>query len=320
MLESAALGIEQQRYQIDKDRAKSVIEKALAGREARTGFFATNFQPEKQFIEIAQEYGTQTENEAFCLNALFMTTPFVIAQNTGQFFNRITDAKLLNDYAWIFDPSTAINETTSDPNGVLRKACLDYFRPAGYSVNALGQWMHNLSVLNEKHQGDIRNFFRECEDDAVKVVDALVVRPRAKSSEKTGFRRYGPKLARLFVQWVNQYELYVLKNSGEVGVPVDFQIARVLIQTDAIPLSEPVQAHTITHKVLLPMFTELCNENGFKPQEVSEALWTIGSVGCSNRRHEDCPVASLCNRMISRNPYDRGGMFDPTDVGRFKKQ
>jgi len=314
MVESDTLGKENN-IVVDKIRAREVIESALEARKNRDGLFANFIPPEKPFIDLLKKFGGELNDSRFCLNALFLTIPLVIAQNTSHFFNRIANPELLRQYGWIFNPDEVLGKGLKETDVI--DVCNSYFRPAGYSANGLLQWMHNLKILGEKYNGDLRNFFRENDNDAEKVIDALVVRPRAKTDEKTGFRRYGPKLARLFVQWVNQYELYDLKNTDEIGIPADFQVSRILIQTDALLLNEPIQAHTITHKVVLPLISELCHENGFKPQEVSESLWTIGSYGCTNRRHEICPVASYCDSMISRTPYDRGGMFDPTDVGRF---
>ena len=103
-----------------------------------------------------------------------------------------------------------------------------------------------------------------------------------------------------------------------IGLPVDFQIARIIIQIGGLRLDGPVQAHYLTHKVLLPLLTSLCSEKEWSPQEVSETLWLIGSHCCNKQDHRSCPVNDMCNRLISRRPYDREGLFDPTDTKRFE--
>lgn len=317
MLKSATLSVEKNNVGIDKERARFVVESSLRAREQKQLIFSEiDSPPERQFIELITNHGENTGNDKFPLNALFLTSSLVFAQNTTAFFDRITDADLLDEYAWIFQPERVVEEARSGAD--VQKACEKYLRPAGYSANALSEWVHNSEVLLDRYGGDLRNFMRENNNNAIEVVDSLVVRPRAKTNEKDGFRRFGPKLSRLFVQWVNQYGLYDLSNADKIGMPVDFQLARIFIQTGSLPIEEPTQAHTVTYKVLLPALDEMCEENNWKPREVSETLWLIGSNCCSSERHDACPISSECDKLISRTPYDRGGMFDPKDVGRFK--
>jgi hypothetical protein len=316
VLKSDTLSIENNHVEIDRERARMVVETSLTAREQRQLLFAElDEPPEKRFIELITEQGTKLGDERFPLNALFFTTSLIFAQDTTRFFKRISDAELLDRYAWIFQPEIVVAEDAMEKDIV--SICQEYLKPAGYSRSALDQWVHNSTVLKEEYDGDLRSFFRSNADDAIEVVRALEVFPRAKTHEKDGLRRFGPKLSRLFIQWVSQYKLYDLKNTDKIGLPVDFQVARIFVQTGALPLKKPLQTHKVTHKILLPSLTEMCEENGWKPQQVSETLWLIGSRCCSKKRHDLCPVSDMCDKLISRKPYDRAGMFDPKDVGRF---
>jgi len=300
---------------VDKERTSKTIEMSLQARENRTLIFSEDIiPPEEHFVQIIREYSKEINDERFPLNALFLTTTMVFGSDTRSFFRGISDLDQVRRYAWIFMPERVVGVERSEVFG----ACEDFLKPAGYSQNALEQWIHNCRVLAEQYGGDVRNFFKRNDNNAQRIIDSLVVYPRAKTKYKKEFRRFGPKLSRLFVQWVSQYQLYDLEGTEEVGLPVDFQIARIIIQTGGLRLDEPTQAHYLTQKVLLPLLISLCSENKWSTQEVSETLWLVGSHCCNKRKHEQCPVNDMCGRLISRQPYDKGGLFDPKDFGRYE--
>lgn len=310
------MGIENRQIPVDEDRTRLVIETLLKAREDRSLIFSEQYSyPETGFVTMLQEHAKESGDETIVLNALFMVTSLVFGQDTTVFFDRITNRALFESNSWVFRPREVVERAKQGED--IEGACMTYLQPAGYSRAAVGQWVHNSRVILEKFGGDIRNFFRVNDDDAEKVVTGLFVKPRAKTNQKEGLRRFGPKLAILFVQWVNQYGLYPLKNADKIGLPIDFQVSRVLIQTEGLPLKQPEQVHLVANKTLQPLLIKLCEENGWDPRVVSETLWRIGSEGCRRRLHDQCPVSDLCTHMISRTPYDKVGKFDPTDVGRF---
>lgn len=316
MLKSLAVSTEHTK--IDRQQAHEVIRTALEARsEHRGGVFAQDIEPpEKPFIELLKKHSVAIGEPHLPLNAIFLITPFVFGDDTGRFFRRISDPVSLAEYAWLFQPEEVVRRANSGIN--VEAECSKFFRLAGYNKNALAQYVHNCRLITERFNGNVGNFFSSEDNDATRIIKALVVYPRAKTEEKPEFRRYGPKLARLLIQWVNQYNLYPLKNADRVGLPIDFQVARILIQTGALQLESPVQAHFLTYKVILPLLTEICAETGWNPQVVSETLWLMGYWGCNRKRHNICPVETICGRLISRRPYDKDGLFDPTDTGRFK--
>jgi hypothetical protein len=296
---------------VDKRRMTEVITAILNPPVNQEILIPTEIEPpEKKFIDLINQYPPP-----FPLNALFLTTTMVFADNTRSLFKKITHKDLLNHYAWIFMPDKIIEAANQGTNIV--DACRKFFRPGGYNGNALDQWLHNCQVLQNIYDGDIKKFFKENNGDAVRTVNALVVRPRAKTSEKPEFRRFGPKIASLFVQWVGFYDLYQLQNINQISIPIDFQIARIAIQCRAIDFQTPITADLITRRRLSPLITDICQENNFIPANVSEAMWEVGNQRCNKRQHRGCPVENLCTRIISRIPYDKGGKFDPTDIGRY---
>lgn len=301
-----------ERLSVNRERVIEVVKSSLTAKsERKLVFELITENPEKQFIEQVKKNGNLYAN-----NALFLVSSMILGEKTKPFFKRISDENNFKEFSWLFDPKVVCK---FDENLVF-EAGRSYFRPGGRSIASIYQWKYNCRVILDKYSGDIRNYLNENDSDALKVINSLVVRPRAKTWEKgDGFRRYGPKLARLYVQWTSQYGIYNLKNIQAAGLPVDFQIGRILIQTEGIKIDKPQGAHFVTYDTILPLLTELCLREGWTPHEVSDALWTIGSEACSKRKHALCPISNYCNKLISSIRYDKDGLFDPTDMGRFKK-
>jgi len=312
VLESGDMGVE-----VDIQRTAYIIEKTLVAMDNRQKLFLEGvFRPEEEFIETVKSYGERNNQPEFASNAVFLTSAFVFGDDTERFFNRITDSSKLSENAWIFNPMNALEKSDEE----IMAGCAEFFRPAGYNRRVVMEWPYNLRLLEQKYDGDIRNFFDENDGDMKKIVRAMVVRPRAKTEEKRkkgAFTRYGPKIASLVVQWMNQYSLYKFNNSNGGGIPVDFQVARVLIQTGAVILDKPENAHQVTTNVGRSLGL-IINENGWEFRRVSEAIWNVGNRGCNQKRHDDCPLQNDCSRLISRKPYDRDGKFDPKDNGRWE--
>lgn len=301
-----------ERIAVDKERIAGVIGICLEARQDQTFIFSKDIiPPEERYIGLLKQYSQEIGDDRFLLNALFLTTTMVFASNTQRFFRGISNYDQLEEYSWIFMPEIVVSMDEDE----VKEACRKFLKPAGYSQNALKQWVHNCKVLTEKYDGDLRNFFSENSDDAIKIIRSLEVFPRAHSADKKDFRRYGPKLSRLFLQWVQQYELYSLENADEFGLPIDFQVARIIIQTGGLRLDGPAQAHSLTYKVLLPLLISLCSEKGWEPKDVSNTLWSIGNNCCNTKRHDQCPVNNSCEGQISRKPYDKDGMFEPVGNG-----
>lgn len=299
---------------VDQEHILSVVQRALEGRKNKEGIFASEQEvipPEKDFIELMQHWGKLKGSERYTSNALFFTTTTVYADNSTRQFKYMSDKFNYLRHGWIFDPDLVVRRKNSQ---VIR-AANDLIRP-GYNRQALERWQHNAQVLVDNYEGDVGCLFAKHNYNAPAILDTLMG-PRRKE-KWTGFHRFGPKLGRLFLQWAHQYKLAPLKNMEAIGVPVDWQVARIVIQTGGVAIDHPVNKHWILDKTLIPLFTSLCQENGFSSQEVSETLWLIGNRCCNDEKHDLCPLSSLCTRYISRDPLDRNGLFDPTDRGRYK--
>ncbi len=297
--------------QINKQRLTQVIQTSLTAYDQKTGIF-NNIEkhPEEDFISLIKKHGLKINDDKFALHALFFTTQMVHGDSTEFLFKRISNPELIEKHSWIFEPKKVIKHNNKD----IIEACTKFFRPGGYSASAFTQWQHNCQIIENNYDGDLRNFLKKNNDDAQKIIDALVVYPRAKTHNKKEFRRYGPKLSRLLIQWVNQYNFYDLKNTNSVCIPIDFHICRISLQTFGVEIDQPIGTHDMTNKILLPILSEIIDENSFSARHISESLWSIGSNCCNKKRCDLCPIDEFCGFLMPRISYDSRGVFDLADI------
>lgn len=280
----------------------------LASRRNREGIFSRELViPEERFIANVKELATKIDDPRLPLNALFCVLPCVFSQWTYRFFRQIEKPELIAEYCWLFQPEKVIQ---AQENGVdvfgeyIKYFGVDpkYYRPPIEGI------IYNCQVLNQKYGSSVLNYFKTYDNDAERIAKALIVRDRAKSYEKE-FRRLGPKLTPLLIQFIDQYKMAELKNTDKVGLPVDMQLARLLVQTGAITYEGWVNAYKVVSKTAHPLFKELCEQNGWSLQEVSETLWLLGSNGCTLNKHGLCPVEHLCDTTLSSQEYYKKGRF-----------
>jgi len=302
------MSLEQEHITAYPKRIEEVVSTSIAAMKAREGLFVfVDPQPERHFINLAKSRGKE-----FALNATFLISTMMIGGQTEPFCKRIANPEEFDKYTWLFEPNEAVKRS----DGQIIAACREYFRPAGRQDEPIPQWPYNTRKLAVDYGGWVSNYFKKRDNDALRIYRDLIVRPRAKTKEKE-IRRMGPKVAKLMFQWVREYKLYELRNSEEVGLPVDFQLGRVIIQTSGIVLDQPVNSHKIVHEVLPVIFDDLV-QRGYRPEDISKALWAIGSGGCKYKKHSICPLEDLCTSLISSKRYDNEGIFDPKDTGRYR--
>jgi len=300
----------QESIKIDESRAIEVITRTVKAKRDHTFIFEIqNEFPEEKFIKLMGEIGEN--NPDYSLNSLFLITPLVRGDDTFKFFERVTNYPLVKENSWIFEPQKVVDAHNSGID--VKEVCRQTLRPGSYSGSYLNQWVHNCQILVDHYQGNVRQFFNINDNNANEIIKKLVVKPRAKTKEKPEFRGFGPKIATLAVQWANQYFI-PLEDADLIGVPVDFQVSRILIQTGAIDIVDPQNVFQITHKTILPLIKDICKKEDIKPKDVSESLWLIGSRCCNSQRHDLCPISDLCNGAISRESYDKEGKFYPIDT------
>lgn len=312
MLETLAV---ERRPVINFERLEEVVFRAIEGRRQNEGLFVEGYKPpELAFIELAKEYGKQTGNPSFALHALAQYITALFSDNSTLQLKRAAKPSDFEKYKWLYEPKEVVNRSQEE----VVSAATALVKPSQNAV-ALEEWKHNSEVIVNKYEGDMKNFFAEHNFEAPKLLEALT----NSKNKVEGFRRYGPKIASLFLLWVDHYDLVGRKLTymQHNGIQVDFQIIRLCVQTGALKLDKPTHTTTVT-SILIDAFQKLClkhctDETGLTPEYISETLWFIGHRGCNEMDHSRCPIEDMCTSMLWRIPYDRLGIISPRDHGRY---
>lgn len=186
-----------------------------------------------------------------------------------------------------------------------------YIEPLGRQGAAMIGWYHNCCMLSKTYHGHIFEYFEAHNNDASEIHRALYYKPDGSTVNKE-FKRFEKKLASLFLQWVGRYELYPLSNLNEFGLPVDLHLCRIAIQTGILNPQVYIPRGILANMVFVPVIDYLCRKNrdkGWRPAAVSEALWVIGSRGCTPDQkafapYHTCPVRYVCVGAIRKLPKD----------------
>lgn len=310
---------------IDERRVLIVVKRLFKARAEGSGFFKGVTVPEEGFVKLIKEFEEKERIDGFALHALFFMTSTLFADNSTRALNFVSEPWRFRLYSYLFQPEKVVTRSEDQ----LLKDANDFIRP-GYNRRAIEKWMHNARVIVNKYDGKLINFFAQHDMYVPAILPALIgpkrkhIWNRHKSAndpdyykEWDGFHRFGDKIARLFLLWVHKYDVARLKNIDEIGIPIDFQVMRVLAQTAGYNLDEPTHKGPVL-KALIPFFTEFCKKYNFSPLDVAELIWLVGHTGCNNYLHTTCPLAEFCDKLISRKPLDSAGLIDPTDTGRWE--
>jgi hypothetical protein len=281
---------------VDVKQMEKVVKLVLESRkdEASPIFEGKVKLPEEEFVRLVTKYGEETNNPAFGVTAVFLATMFDFGGRSKVLFDKIANVELLAKCAWLFEPKVVVEKEA----GEVEQACREFFGPAGgYNIaNSAPEYWHNCQVIVEKYGGDIRNFFESCDYDAVKVVEGLDTKSRKRG--KMGFRRYGPKLGPMVVERLTRWGLCKLKNTELIDVPVDRHKARISLRCFALVLSGEVNAHWVTG-VAREELKKVCKKKKWLPNEVSEAMYILGSRLCAEALHGECPLKRECKIRLA---------------------
>lgn len=290
----------------DRERTEEVVGRIIRERDNPVSsiYREKTLLPEAEFVARVESLGEENGDGALAITAVFLATMFDLGGRSRTLFKRIADPERMKEYQWLFDPCKVVKAGEK----MTEQACRDYFGPGGYNIyQSAPQYHHNCLFLVQRYGSDIRNFFGAFGDDAGRIEKELVVKPRARGKE--GFRRYGPKVAPLAIERMAQWNLYPLKGVELIDVPVDIHKARILIRTWSLILKGgEVNAHWVT-KAARENLRVLCEEKGWSPNNVSEAMYVLGSTLCTYGRHEECPIKDWCKIRKASNLFDGKGKF-----------
>lgn len=152
-----------------------------------------------------------------------------------------------------------------------------------YPRNGARSWLSNSYVLCTQYDGDARKIFHAVTSaEAMKRIRALL-----------GF---GPKTGGLLFRVFVGLKLYIPPDEDDIPFPTDIHDTRIAALTDIADIPSGVTESTYMPYVKLAeqVWRQACKEESISWLQVDRALWILGSKGCTNERHFDCPIRRYC--------------------------
>ena len=252
--------------------------------------------PELSFIQLLR--AKEKEYQDISLNGLFLATSLIFASKTKTIFSHLSEHSSFEKNYWVFIPSEVVEKDKDECYETL----LNYIKPPGIVKRSIQEWQHNSYYLQDNYDGCIRNLFLSNENDARKILDVIIGgKERLKSKE--GFRRFGTKLATLYLLWVNQYNMYELENIDDIGIPIDRHLRRFFIKTGILVAHNEIPVHNFSYDLMMPILKasiKELTEKGYRPWQVMNAIWGLSSHDCLKSLHDGCPIDNYCDRVSPR--------------------
>jgi len=256
-------------------------------------FSKQEHHPESPFLNLLQE--KEKEYRDITLNGLFLTTTLIFGGETKTIFSHLANVQSFEKNFWVFVPEEVVKKDEKE----CYESLLEYIEPPGRVKNSIREWWHNCDYLLKKYDGSVKNLFSSCNNDAHKIL-SVMIGGKERLKNKEGFKRFGTKLATLYLLWVDQYKLHNLENIDEIGIPIDVHLRRLFIKTGIIVPYGEIPIHNFAYDLMSPILKESIKkltERGYEPWEVMNAMWGLSSHECQNSLHKVCPIDHYCNRV-----------------------
>lgn len=226
------------------------------------------------------------------------------------FFATMTDRRQVSELVyeshvrlWAKD-SRLYSKTVLDmPQGVIHGLLRG--ENVGVPMQSARYWPRSAKTLFNSFGGDPLEMYREFGS-----VDAILLFKK-EGGDLPGF---GPKILSLLALFYEELELMTMPRDA---FPVDVHVQRFVISTGIARASSSVVTNEQMEKVLRPLLCEICAEEGWKPLELSHAVWFLGNR-CCNGCYDNaameflCPAYAECGGSISTLSYMRRGVWDMT--------
>jgi len=164
-------------------------------------------------------------------------------------------------YSWIFD----VDAVAERPQLELYT---EAFKPLGWkSNNAYVFWAKNATTIAEHYDGDIRNLFEHCSDDAV------AIQTVTQRENPTWFPSLkGKKVSALWLRLIDE-EIRTLESIEEISIPADRNILRVTDYLRAEDLGERTETNL---KATRELWETVCDGTDLVPVYIDKPLWICG--------------------------------------------
>lgn len=254
--------------------ARKIVNVLLSSFENKEGVFSdTKELLENQIPPTVQYKSKQHANFLF----------YLISQDHGTKSSKLYERakKLYVDFPENFDPKSVVERFGSEKNQDL----LAFIKllAVRYPNNSAKYWHRNSLILVDQYKSDARNIFRS--NDGPEILRRI-----------KEFHGFGPKISGLLFRVFVGIGLTSPNKVDEVGFPTDIHDTRIAALTKIVDIPEDITEANYSPfvKIAQNAWQQACKDENINWLQLDRALWILGSKGCVNERHYDCPIKSYC--------------------------
>jgi endonuclease III len=188
----------------------------------------------------------------------------------------------------LFDPlyiSTKFNEDNLEELADLLRRYLS----TRFPFEAAKRWYRNSIILLQLYEGDPRNIFKGSRD-AKEIFKRI-----------SQFRGLGKKTGGLLLRCMVDLGFRV-ENINDIPPPVDIHDIKIAFSTK-IAYSEHYSEKNARKfaRVIQSVWSYICKKGNLNWPRVDRALWLLGSIGCSKKKCNICPISNFCTTNNLKN-------------------
>lgn len=254
--------------------AVKIVRNLILSFEKKEGVFSDTKELLENQIPVSVQYRSKQH-----ANFLF----YLISQDHGTKSYKLYERakNLFVDFSYIFDPESVVNTFDSEDS----KSLLNIIKMLGvrYPNNSVKYWYRNSIKLNNEYNSDARNIFSSNYGPEIL--------KRIKE-----FHGFGPKISSLLFRVFVGVGMANPERVDEIGFPTDIHDTRIAGLTKIADIPDDITENNYSPyaKTAQKVWQKACNDENVNWLQVDRALWILGSKGCVNERHHDCPIKEYC--------------------------
>lgn len=258
--------------------ARKIVTALLSSFENKEGVFSDT----KELLENQIPPNVRYKSKQHA-NFLF----YLISQDHGTKSSKLYERakKIYVDFPENFDPKFVIDKFRSEESQDL----LAFIKLLGvrYPNNSAKYWYRNSLILIDQYNSDARNIFRSS--------DGPEILKRIKE-----FHGFGSKISGLLFRVFVGIGLATPDKVDEVGFPTDIHDTRIAALTKIVDIPEDITEANYSPfvKIAQTAWQQACRDEKINWLQLDRALWILGSKGCVNERHHDCPIKGYCLKGV----------------------
>lgn len=286
------------KFDVDYDKAKTIVSKINAAITNETGMFAKGWHhyippyslPDD--IEDPDVYAAIQNRQVAPNNPPANPDAAARMLFTRGTFERRTNSDILWENTlnvwkkdrWIFNPYDVANACVEDINSVIRD---------GFC------WYLDKEQTGYLFKESMRRLVDEFEGNPAHIIDGKTWKDSYEKLQT--FYGYGPGVSAMLISEFNLRGLASIIDPENMQFKMDIQHTRVFVNTDVatIPTAYQRVRHETAQRDIGPITGMACEDVGADPWTMHDAAWVIGSKGCT-RLDTDfckdmCPVYDDCS-------------------------